>query len=276
MGDGGADNADGPVGFLRIPVLIGIVGGALIAVTKTLGDVAHGDFFLRFDEDRVQAVFRSVFQSGIDAEQLPDPGVVVGLVVFDVPDVGPKEVERPALGIVQAVGGGERDKPRRGHDIHRILHVCGLESSLVGGDEKTIVGDALGEPVMAAGGLEVPGFPAVHKGHPESLPGPRLLHVLAQEPYALPGRGGVRQNDGGYGILDQALLHIIGVRLQGRRAVEDGLRGRHRHAVGVDPRFFVGVVGLGLGLPIGEGGVGQGVLREGTGEGVVVVVADGV
>ena len=85
-----------------------------------------------------------------------------------------------------------------------VVQVKAVDTQLVGHGHIGVVGHALGDPVVAADGLEPPDLIHVAKGNAVVLVGAVALEQIAQNAHAVAGGLGVRQHQGHHVFLAQA------------------------------------------------------------------------
>ena len=85
-----------------------------------------------------------------------------------------------------------------------VVQVKAVDTQLVGHGHIGVVGHALGNPVVAADGLEPPNLVHVAKGDTVVLVGAVALEQIAQDTHAVAGRLGVRQHQGHHVLFAQA------------------------------------------------------------------------
>ena len=85
-----------------------------------------------------------------------------------------------------------------------VIQVKAVDTQLVGHGHIGVVGHALGDPVVAANGLEPPNLVHVAKGDAVVLVGAVALEQIAQDTHAVAGRLGVRQHQGHHVLFAQA------------------------------------------------------------------------
>lgn len=84
-----------------------------------------------------------------------------------------------------------------------VVQVKAVDTQLVGHGHIGVVGHALGNPVVAADGLEPPNLVNVTKGDAIVLIGAVALEQLTQNAHAVAGRLGIRQHQGHHVLLAQ-------------------------------------------------------------------------
>ena len=85
-----------------------------------------------------------------------------------------------------------------------IVQVKAIDTQLVGHGHIGVIGHALGDPVVAADGLEPPDLVNVTKGNAIVLVSAVALEEIAQDTHAVAGRLGVRQHQGHHILLAQS------------------------------------------------------------------------
>ena len=84
-----------------------------------------------------------------------------------------------------------------------VIQVKAIDTQLVGHGHIGVIGHALGDPVVAADGLEPPDLVNVTKGDAVVLVGAVALEQVAQDAHAVAGGLGVRQHQGHHVLLAQ-------------------------------------------------------------------------
>ena len=77
-----------------------------------------------------------------------------------------------------------------------VIQVKAIDTQLVGHGHIGVIGHALGDPVVAANGLEPPDLVNVAKGDAVVLVGAVALEQVAQDTHAVAGGLGIRQHQG--------------------------------------------------------------------------------
>ena len=146
-----------------------------------------------------------------------------------------------------------------------------IQAELVGHDDHTVIRHPLGNPVVAADGLQPPDFVGVRKGHAIGFIGAVLLQQRAGAQHAFPGRVDIGKhqrhqvffaNSSGNLFGMAALLGLIpdiGVRADDPGVAGDRLGGGHGHVGLIDAAGGPYAVGLGH---VGAVGIAQGISRQ--------------
>ena len=174
----------------------------------------------------------------------------------------------------------ERAQVGRAHVIllvtQGVVQIELIDTELVGHGHVGVVGNPLGNPVVAADGFQPPDFVQIAEGDAVHLIGAELFQKGTKTLHALTGGTNVRQDDGDQVLLADAAGHLRQVTVltglaQGRCQLHqgvgtqntliggDGLGGGHGHVGGVDTRL--GPESL-IQYGIGHRGIAHGVVGQ--------------
>ena len=198
----------------------------------------------------------------------PDARVVVDAVTLVVAGVGGGEVEGTFLGVPEAV------LLRPAHDRGRAHHVLAFrivfaQAALVARGHVLVGRGAVGDPLVARAGLEVPDLLAVDEADAEAFTAAGLLDDAAQKRARFArGRAAGEQNVGNVVLGDAGGL-VVRVDRERVVAGEDGLGAGEAHARFVEAH---GAVELGLPVRHGREAHAAGGLRPFEGGGALVVL----
>ena len=161
-----------------------------------------------------------------------------------------------------------------------VVQVKAVDTKLVGHGHIGVIGHALGDPVVAADGLEPPDLVHVTKGDAIVLVGAVTLEQVAQNAHTVAGGLGIRQHQGHHVLLTQtaglcrniavlALVALSGHVVDKRIGAADALVGGERLGCG---HANIELVGTGLGPnavtgnDVGDARVAHGVVGQFNGQ----------
>ena len=233
--------------------------GAVIVVAKHRLHVFNGELLFGLEVDRIRAAFVGLlFKARVEELlDLPDARVVVDAVAGVVTGVGLGEVEFAVLlRIVEAVLFSPAHERLGGHEV-AALGVVLLQTALVAGSEVRVLRGAVGKPLVARAGFEVPDFLRVDEDDAEAFAGADRFNDGAENGDAFARGLGAGEDHVMNVVLGDPRLLVVRIKLQGLGAGEDGFRGGNAHA-----GLVVADGAVELRLPVGNRGVAHAVLRE--------------